>query len=47
MHIYRQNAFSKAVVPNLGAPKFTAGVREQIYFEVGLGDKTITLIIVI
>ncbi len=38
----------RPVVPNLGgAPEFTAGAREQIYFEVGLGDKTITIIIVI
>ncbi len=28
-------------------PEFTAGAWEQIYFEVGLGDKTITIIIVI
>ncbi len=26
-------------------PEFTGGAREQIYFEVGLGDKTITIII--
>ncbi len=30
-----------------GGAEFTAGVREQIYFEVGLGDKTMTIIIVI
>ncbi len=29
---------SRPVVPNLGG-EFTAGAREQIYFEVGLGDK--------
>ncbi len=33
--------------PTWGAQEFTAGAREQIYFEVGLGDKTITIIIVI
>ncbi len=27
--------------------EFTVGAREQIYFEVGLGDKTMTKIIVI
>ncbi len=31
--------------PTWGAPEFTAGAREQIYFEVGLGDKTLTIII--
>ncbi len=31
--------------PTWGAPEITAGAREQIYFEVGLGDKTITIII--
>ncbi len=33
--------------PTRGAPEFTAGKREQIHFEVGLGDKTINIIIVI
>ncbi len=31
--------------PTWGAPEFTAGVREQIYFEVGLGDKMVSIII--
>ncbi len=33
-------------VSTWGAPKYTAGAQGQIYFEVGLSDKTMTIIIV-
>ncbi len=41
--------YSRSVVPNLGAahPEFTARAWKQMYFEVGLGNKTKTTIIVI